>query len=151
MRGIPQLTMQDREILRYLARGLSAERMAVESFYSVDTIKHRTKTLYRTLGAVNAPNAVALGHAYGYLEGKPTGVCVLDADDTQLLYLLAQGWNGNRISAEYGYTIPAIQYRKVVIRTRWGAPTVANAIDIGLRNEAIWQIPRRNYRKAAGT
>lgn len=140
--------MKQRGTLRQLASGRTPPGIALDTYYSYETIKSRVANLYRALGAVNAANAVALGHAYGYLA--PKGVLllpVLPADDMRLIYLTGCAYQSADICIELGCTVPTIQYRKKVIRQTWRVPNFTAAVDRAYRAQLIAKVPRKDYRK----
>jgi LuxR family transcriptional regulator, maltose regulon positive regulatory protein len=58
---------REREILRYLATGLSNREIAAELYISLNTMKTHVRSLYRRLGVSSRSQAVAAGRARGLL------------------------------------------------------------------------------------
>lgn len=56
------------EILRLVARGLTAKEIAALLFVEECTVKTHLYKLYRLVGARNAPHAVAIGMVRGWLQ-----------------------------------------------------------------------------------
>lgn len=56
------LSKREIEVLRYIARGHSNADTGGYLFISEDTVKTHLKRIYRKLGAINAPHAVALAY-----------------------------------------------------------------------------------------
>lgn len=148
MRATPKLCALSKDTLRHLACGLTVEDIAATTWYSYDGIKSRVSKLYREIGAVNAPNAVALGHAYGFLEPiTAIDVDPIAPDDVLLIWHYALGEQRHIIAAALGTTVPALEYRKKIIRQVWGTPTPAAMVDTAHHAGLVAHIPRKDYRK----
>jgi LuxR family transcriptional regulator, maltose regulon positive regulatory protein len=66
--GTPfQPSSREREILRYLATGLSNREIAAELYISLNTMKTHVRSLYRRLGVSSRSQALAAGRARGLL------------------------------------------------------------------------------------
>jgi DNA-binding NarL/FixJ family response regulator len=61
------LTTQQLQLLHEIADGLTNDEIADQNQVPVDTVDGRVCSLYRRLGAVSRPHAVALGFQMGHL------------------------------------------------------------------------------------
>lgn len=61
----PLLTAQQVKVLRRIARGWTALEVALDLFISEDTVKTHLRRIYKKLGAMNAPQAVAIAYTRG--------------------------------------------------------------------------------------
>lgn len=65
------LSPRQRQIVRWLAAGLTYRQIAGEMHLSESTIKSYAGDAYARLGATNAANAVHVAHQRGLLGGEP--------------------------------------------------------------------------------
>jgi len=64
----PTLASREREILRFLAEGLTNAQIGAELHISPHTVKDHATSLYRKLGARNRAEAVRLAQKFGLLS-----------------------------------------------------------------------------------
>jgi DNA-binding CsgD family transcriptional regulator len=65
---VPYLGERERQVLRYMAQGLTNGEIAEEMAYSLSTIRNATVEIYRQLNAKGRADAVALAHQLGLLN-----------------------------------------------------------------------------------
>lgn len=63
------------EILRLVAQGMSGPEIARRLHITVDTVKTHLSSLYRSMGARNAPHAVAIAYQLNILQPRAEDCC----------------------------------------------------------------------------
>jgi DNA-binding CsgD family transcriptional regulator len=75
-----ELSTRELEVLRYLATMLTAGEIAAELYVSVNTIKARTRSIYRKLGASRRQEAVVRAYECGVLCPRSLAHPTADAE-----------------------------------------------------------------------
>lgn len=105
------LSPTHRQILVYLAHGLTGAQVARRFGMPTYGVWNRTVTLYAALGVGTATTAVARGHDIGIIPLEPYGRIVLDADRRLLLRWAASGETDQQIASRLGVHVSRVRHR----------------------------------------